>query len=109
MHRDTLTSGQRDTRLQAVIALSQQMIEQAGRGEWDDFAELEQRRRRDMLACFEVPVVAAEASRVRANIEQLMRLNDQITELLQQARAESARQFQMLQKGRSAVSAYRST
>ena len=100
------TSSERQSRLQAAIALSQQMIDVASRGDWQQFAELEKGRRTDMLACFEQPVSVSEAPSVRHSVEQLMQLNDQLTDLLQKAREESARQFRSLQQGRRAVGAY---
>ena len=96
----------RQARLQAVIRLSQEMVDAAEGGDWQGFADLEQRRRADMLACFDHSVQVSEASSVRSAIEQLMALNDQLTRCLQRARDESARQFQALQQGRRAVGAY---
>lgn len=104
MNREQIES--RERRLEQVIALSQEMLDSADRGQWDEFASLEQRRRPDMLACFEFPVSVTEAPRVRAHIEQLMVLNERLTTVLQTAREESARQFRNLQKGRSAINAY---
>ncbi|UTW46379.1 flagellar protein FliT [bacterium SCSIO 12696] len=102
----TTGSNERQSRLETVVGLSKQMLDVATNGDWQQFADLEQRRRQDMLACFEQPVDASEATAVRNNIKLLMTLNDQLTRCVQQAREESARQFQSLQQGRRAVGAY---
>ena len=104
----TPSPADRQSSLQAVIALSRQMLDLATQGNWQQFAELEKGRRSDMLACFEQPVNVSEAPLVRHSIEQLMQLNDQLTEILQKAREDSSRQFQALKRGRQAVGAYAS-
>ncbi|MCV6606145.1 MAG: flagellar protein FliT [Porticoccaceae bacterium] len=99
-------NSQRETRIQSVLSLSKKMLDAADSGDWHNFAELEKHRRKDMLACFDQPVADTEAISVRQHIEQLMALNDQLTQCLQRAREESARQFQALQQGRRAMGAY---
>ncbi|MDM3871010.1 flagellar protein FliT [Porticoccus sp. W117] len=102
----TTTDSQRQARIQSVLSLSREMLAAAENGDWQQFAELEKSRRRDMLACFEQPVAAVEANAVRQGIEQLMAVNDQLTQCLQNAREQSARQFQALRQGQRAVGAY---
>ncbi len=97
---------ERQVRLQQVIKLSENMVEQAGRGEWEQIAELERQRRDDMMAALRAPLQEDETQQVHDSLQQLVQLNGQLTAMVQQARDDSVRQFNELRSGRDATKAY---
>lgn len=96
----------RQVQLQQVLDLSRNMVEQAGRGEWEKIAEMERQRRTDMMAALQAPLQEDETQEVRTTLEQLMQLNGQLTAIVQQARNDSVEQFNSLREGRDAAKAY---
>ncbi|MBV1930782.1 MAG: flagellar protein FliT [Porticoccaceae bacterium] len=96
----------RQAQLQQVLDLSKNMVEQAGRGEWEKIAELERQRRTDMMHALEAPLQEEETQQVRDSLEQLMQLNGQLAAIVKDARDNSVKQYNMLQDGHKATQAY---
>ncbi len=103
-----IIGAQRQEQLENAIALSRNMLETAERGDWESIIQLEKQRRDGMMAGLKEPVTAEEADGINDSLQTLMRLNDQLTGLVQQARSDSAQQFASLQNGRSAANVYQS-
>ena len=101
-----IIGAQRQQHLQDAISLSRNMLESAGRGDWEQIITMEKQRREGMMAGLQEPVASDEADNVSDSLQTLMALNDQLTGLVQRARSESAAEYASLQTGRSAANAY---
>ena len=97
----------RQAQLQQVLDLSKNMVEQAGRGEWEEIAEMERQRRDDMMTALQAPLQEEETQQVRSSLQALMELNGQLAAIVQQARNDSVKQYNMIQDGRKATQAYK--
>lgn len=101
-----VTGIDRQARLEQAIKLSRDMIDQAGRGEWQQIAELERQRRGDMVSALQAPMSESETRQVHDSLQQLMQLNSELAAMVKQARDESFKQFNELRQGREAAKAY---
>lgn len=96
----------RHAQLQQVLSLSKNMVEQAGRGEWEKIAEMEHKRREDMMTALKAPLQEDETQQVHDSLQQLVQLNGELTAIVQQARNDSVEQFNSLREGRKATNVY---
>jgi flagellar protein FliT len=97
----------REVQLKQVLDLSINMVEQAGRGEWEQIAEMERLRRDNMMAALKAPLREEEKQEVHDSLQQIVQLNGELTAIVQRARNDSAEQFSALRDGRNAAQAYK--
>lgn len=97
---------QRKEQLVRIIDISERMLQQARAMEWTRVAELEAERKELVAECFRQPAVAAEAGDVAESIRTILRLNDEITALGRDCRAELGGKLQARRAGHAASAAY---
>jgi Flagellar protein FliT len=89
-----------------IISLSRDMLETAGRLEWDKVAELEERRKQLVMDCFREPVPKQDAAEVAAVIKEILNLDQQVTELGKQCQTALGSEIHSHKRGHAATSAY---
>jgi hypothetical protein len=98
----------RSEQLKQIIELSQQMLKQARAMEWDRVAELEVQRKQLVMKCFQRLSSEQEAQEVATCIQQILRLNDEITVLGRDFKTQLSGELHTHKLGRAASAAYRS-
>jgi hypothetical protein len=97
---------ERRGQLEAIILLSKDMLAKAGDGEWALVAEIEGRRRELVARCFEQPTTQRDAPEVADAIREILRLNQQITELGGRCQERLGNEINISKRGRTASAAY---
>jgi hypothetical protein len=97
---------ERRRQLEAIILLSKDMLARAGDGDWALVAEIEGRRRELVVRCFEQPTTEQDAPEVADAIREILRLNQQITELGGQCQDRLGNEINTSKLGRTASAAY---
>lgn len=93
-------------RLAYVLGLTKEMLEHADAGEWGKVADIEQRRREDLVACFADARPSGEPELVAQAMAALLHLNEQLMLMLKDARQEVMAQGQAFAHNRSATQSY---
>lgn len=90
-----------------IVKLTRAMLDAADRAQWDRVRS-QQQRRQSLLAELRIAEVLDERGRgaLAANLQEAAALNDRLTALGVQARAELERAMTVLQRGRRANLAY---
>ncbi len=96
----------RSEQLKQIIVLSEQMLEQARALEWERVADLEVRRKQLVIHCFQHPGSAQDAPEVATCIRKILRLNDEITALGRDCKAQLGGELRAHKLGRAASTAY---
>ena len=97
---------ERSQQLRDIIQLSRDMLASAADNDWVRVAELEVRRREQVLACFNRPTDDADAVEVAAVIRDVLRLNQEIAELGERCKEALGDQLRTHGIGRTARQAY---
>jgi len=92
--------------LKQIIVLSQQMLEKARAMEWDRVADLEVRRKQQVITCFQHPGNVQEAPEVAICIREILQLNDEIYALGSDCKARLCGELHTHKRGRTASTAY---
>lgn len=96
----------RHEQLKEIVRLSREMLDRAGRLEWDKIAPLEARRKQLVMECFREPTQESDATEVAVAIKEILSLNHQVTELGKQCQAQLGTEIHVHNRGRAATSAY---
>ena len=96
----------RSEQLKDIIALSQQMLENARALQWDSVAELEGRRKELVIECFRCPTSEQDAPAVADCIREILSLNQELTLLGDDCRGRRAAEIHTQQVGRAVSAAY---
>ena len=96
----------RSEQLREIVDLSRQMLERAQNMEWERVAELEVRRKQLVMRCFQSPTNAEDTPAVAAAIQEILRLNQSITELGRDCRESLSGEIHAHKVGRAASQAY---
>lgn len=97
---------QRSQQLKDIIVMSKQMLTLAKNREWEQVTELEEKRRVLVLQCFQQPTSEQDSPEVAASIREVLRLNQEVTELGKQSREELGGELRTNITGRTAQAAY---
>ncbi len=92
--------------LEQILLLSKQMLESAADHEWRRVAEIDTRRRELVMRCFQQPAAQQEAVEVAAAIREILRLNQEITDLGRCYQDRLGSEIQGNKLGRTASAAY---
>lgn len=96
----------RRQQLQQILELSRDMLAKAADHEWGLVAEIDTRRRELVMRCFQQPAAQQEAAEVAAAIGEILRLNQQITDLGRCYQDRLGSEIQGNKLGRTASAAY---
>lgn len=96
----------RTRQLVQIVDLSRQMLELAGALQWDQVTELEAQRKQLVLACFQNPASEQDAEEVGAAIREILQLNEQISELGRDCRAQLGGEIRNHKLRSNAATAY---
>jgi hypothetical protein len=99
---------QRSQQLNDIIDLSREMLFRARENAWQRVGELEEQRRSLVALCFRHTTVEQDAPEVAASIREILRLNQEVTELGKKHQQTLGADIQTNKVGRSAQAAYRS-
>ena len=96
----------RSQQLQQILLLSQEMLAKAGDHEWGLVAEIEARRSELVMRCFQQPAQQQHAAEVAVAIQEILRLNRQISDLGERYRDQLGNEIHSNKLGRTASAAY---
>ena len=96
----------RSRQLEQILSLSKDMLEKAGDHEWGRVAEIEVRRRELVMCCFQQPAQQQHDTEVAAAIREILRLNQEITDLGKRYQDQLGGEIHTNKKGRTASAAY---
>ncbi len=94
--------------LRGCVATSKAMLTCAQEARWDDLADLEKRRQRDLAAFFATATQLQDSHAIRYMVADIVKLDRDIGEICVAERDESAAWLRKLRGGRNAASAYQS-
>lgn len=93
-------------RLAYVLGLTEEMLQHADAGDWGKVADIEQRRREDLVACFADARPSGEPELVAQAMAALLHLNEELMLKLKEARQEVMAQGEAFARNRSATQSY---
>jgi hypothetical protein len=96
----------RSQQLEQIRLLSKEMLAKAGDHEWGLVAEIEARRRELVMRCFQQAARQQDTSEVAAAIQEILRLNQAITDLGKRYQDKLGTEIQSNKLGRTASAAY---
>ena len=96
----------RRRQLEQIVLLSKDMLAKAADNDWGRVAEIEVRRRELVMRCFRQAEQRQDASEVAAVIQEILRLNQEITELGRRYQEQLGSEIHTSQRGRTASAAY---
>lgn len=97
---------QRDQQLNDITDLSREMLLRAQENAWERVGELEEQRRSLVVLCFQHKTAEQDAPDVAALIREILRLNQEVTELSKKHQQVLAADIHTNRVGRSAQAAY---
>ncbi|VAW73705.1 hypothetical protein MNBD_GAMMA13-327 [hydrothermal vent metagenome] len=97
---------QRLQQFQQIIAYSHDMLTLAQDNEWEQVAELDDKRRSLVMQCFQLATSDRDAPAVAAAIKEILLLNQQVADLGAQQQATLGGQIRAQQLGKTAKQAY---
>ena len=97
---------QRSQQLRDIIELSTEMLKLAHEQEWSQVAELEEKRRLLVMACFRQPTPEQDAPEVAAAIREILVLNQEVTALGKECQQQLGSEMHTNRVGRAAQTAY---
>jgi hypothetical protein len=97
---------QRSQQLKEIVSLSREMLRQAGDNEWERVGELEQTRRELVMTCFGQRTPEQDGPEVAAAIKEILRLNQELTELGKRQREALGAEVHNHKLGSAAQAAY---
>ena len=96
----------RSRQLEQIRLLSKDMLAKAGDHDWGLVAEIEARRRELVMRCFQQPAQQQHAAEVAVAIQEILRLNQAITELGKRYQDQLGTEIHTSKLGRAASAAY---
>jgi hypothetical protein len=96
----------RSRQLEQILLLSKDMLARAGDREWGLVAEIEARRRELVMRCFQQPAQQQDTTEVAAAIKEILRLNQEITDLGKCYQNQLGTEIHTNKLGRTASAAY---
>ena len=96
----------RSRQLEQIVLLSQDMLAKAGDHEWGLVAEIEAGRRELVMRCFQQPAQQQDSSEVAAAIKEILRLNQEISDLGKRYQDQLGSEIHTNKLGRTASAAY---
>lgn len=93
-------------RLAAVLLLTERMLNLAKMGDWDQVAESERCRQGLLEDCFDSEVRPQNSEIFSEAIAAMLHMNEELMDLLGEARAEASVSFTSERKGHQAVAHY---
>lgn len=106
LKRKILMNSDRARQLVEIIGLSREMLAKARDHDWARVAELEVARKALVMRCFQQPTAEQDVPEVAAAIKEILRLNQDVSEIGRQYREELAGEIQTRKIGRAAAAAY---
>jgi hypothetical protein len=97
---------ERSEQLEKILLLSKDMLAKAGDHEWELVAEIEARRRELVMRCFQQPAQQQDTGEVTAAIKEILRLNQEITDLGKCYQDQLGTEIHTNKVGRTASAAY---
>jgi len=96
----------RTRQLVEIISLSKEMLAKARDHDWERVTELEVARKALVVSCFQRPTVEQDAPEVAAAIKEILRLNQDVSEIGRQYQEELVGEIHTGNIGRAARAAY---
>ena len=96
----------RSQQLEQILLLSQDMLTKAADHEWGLVAEIEARRRDMLTRCFQQAAQQQQGGEVEAAIKEILRLNQEISDLGKRYRDQLGSEINTNKLGRAASAAY---
>jgi len=96
----------RSQQLKDIIELSKAMLARARDNEWALVAELEVRRKQLVVSCFQTPTAEQDAPEVATLITEILKLNQEVTELGRRCQEQLGSEIRTQNVGRAASAAY---
>ena len=96
----------RSRQLVEIIGLSKEMLEKARDHDWARVAELEVTRKALVMHCFRQPTAEQDAPEVAAAIKEILRLNQDVSEIGRQYQEALGSEIHTRTVGRAASAAY---
>lgn len=93
-------------RLAHVLGMTQNMLQLADAGQWDEVATMELERRDDLLACFDDAQPVGDSELVAQAMAALLHLNEEVMAKLRVARTAVMAQSQDFARNRAAATSY---
>lgn len=111
--RLTVIDDVRRQRLMTLISTCEEMLLLAGRGEWVRLAQLESRRGQELRDYFSMPTTEQNDSEkdgavIKEVITMLLTMNDQLVNIVSEARDKTGREVHEIRRSRYAVRQYKS-
>ena len=93
-------------RMEAIIAMTRQMLEVSREGEWARFHELETRRRQEIKALFATPPLGEEAQYAVTAIEEVLAMDQTLIRFCESEKRACADQISLIRRGQRVRDAY---
>jgi len=90
-----------------IIGLSKEMLAKARDHDWERVTELEVARKALVVSCFQQPTAEQDVPEVAAAIQEILRLNQDVSEIGRQYQEELVGEIHTNKIGRAAKAAYR--
>ncbi|MGE0080912.1 MAG: flagellar protein FliT [Thiohalomonadaceae bacterium] len=97
---------ERHAELAALVALSEQMLERARCGEWDEVPTMAAQRRKGLEAFFASSNAQEDSGFVTSALESILRFDHELIALATASREEAAAKLREIHQGRRAQTAY---
>ncbi len=89
-----------------IIGLSKEMLAKARDHDWERVTELEVARKALVVSCFQQPTTGQDVPEVAAAIQEILRLNQDVSEIGRQYQEELVGEIHTNNVGRAARAAY---
>jgi hypothetical protein len=96
----------RSQQLEQIVLLSREMLAKAADHEWARVAEVDARRRQMVMRFFQQPAQRQDVAGVAAAIKEILRLNQEITDLGRRYQDRLGTEIHSNRLGRTASAAY---
>lgn len=93
-------------RMEAIIAMSREMLCACQTGEWERFHDLEPRRRKEIMALFAAPPLGGETEHVASAISEVIDLDEEIISLCEAEKQSCADRLAEIRHGQRVHHAY---
>ena len=97
---------ERTRQLVEIIGLSKEILVQAREHAWERVAELETSRKALVMRCFQQPAAEQDVPEVAAAIKEILRLNQDVSEIGRQYQEKLVGEIHTGKIGRAATTAY---
>ncbi|WP_455235236.1 flagellar protein FliT [Thiogranum longum] len=97
----------RNQQIKDIIRISAEMLSKARDNDWEKVAVLEARRKDLVMLFFQQPTARQDAAQTATAIQEILRLNQEITDLGRQSQNRLGNEIHTRNVGRAAAAAYR--